>query len=534
MAAAALGLASIDEWGCSTLKIRDADDFVKHSNPHEPKQFFWVDDAFGATQCDWQSVSSWNRAFPHVQAVIKRGARVLFTSRNYIYNAARNGLKAISFPLVRESQVVIQVEKLTASEKTQILYNHVRLGTQPQAAKTRIKPFLPKVAASPKFSPEIARRLGSPVFTKGMILTQVGVDDFVDHPKEFLCDVIRNLDTNCRTALAVIFMREGMLESPVILSQEEDLATNLLGGSISGIREALSALEGTLVLYTINGGNRYWRFKHPTIRDAFASLISEDHELMHIYLAGAPIRMLFREVTCGDVGIEGVKVIVPAARYSHLIQRMAALDSSNREDRDTLHRFLSYRCAPCFLKAFIEARPDFIKGLQVYSYLSAVSDVDVLAAFHEAQLLPEEVRKGVVLKMRELAVSTPDDGFLREHLRSMFTDEEFVATLEEVRGELLPDLDSTISDWRWNFSHGEDPESHFESLTDTLKTYQTTFTSDQVAVDLINDAIAEIDSVIEELREEQPEEYEEDDFRGGTSSQAEDHNDRSVFDDVDQ
>lgn len=532
--AAALGLASIDEWGCSTLKVRDADDFVKHSNPHEPKQFFWVDDAFGATQCDWQSVYSWNRAFPHVQAAIKRGARVLFTSRDYIYNAARNGLKAISFPLVRESQVVIQVEKLTLSEKSQILYNHVRLGTQPQAAKTQMKPSLHGVAARPKFSPEIARRLGSTVFTKGMILTQKGIDDFVDHPKEFLCDVIRNLDTNCRAALAVIFMREGMLASPVILSPQEDRATNLLGGSISGVREALSALEGTLVLYTINGGNRYWRFKHPTIRDAFASLISEDHELMHIYLAGAPIRMLFREVTCGDVGIEGVKVIVPSERYSYLIQRMAALDSSNHEDRDALHHFLSYRCAPCFLKAFVEARSGFIEGLRVYSYLSAISDVDVLAALHKAQLLPEEVREGVVLKMRELTVSTPDDGFLQDDLRSMFTDEEFAATLEDVRGQLLPDLDSTISNWRWDFSRGEDPESHFESLTDTLKTYKTTFTSDKVAVDLINNAIAEIDSVIEGLREEQPEEYEDDDFRGGTSSRADDHNDRSVFDDVDQ
>ena len=45
--AAALAVGALDEWGCSTLKIRDADDFIAHSNPHEPKQFFWVDDAFG-------------------------------------------------------------------------------------------------------------------------------------------------------------------------------------------------------------------------------------------------------------------------------------------------------------------------------------------------------------------------------------------------------------------------------------------------------------------------------------------------------
>ena len=46
--AAALSLGALDEWGCSTIKVRDADDFVKHFNPHE-KQLFWIDDAFGPT-----------------------------------------------------------------------------------------------------------------------------------------------------------------------------------------------------------------------------------------------------------------------------------------------------------------------------------------------------------------------------------------------------------------------------------------------------------------------------------------------------
>ncbi|MDZ4401880.1 hypothetical protein [Prosthecobacter sp.] len=531
--AAALAVASIDEWRCSTLKVRDADDFVAHSNPHEPKQFFWVDDAFGATQCDWQSVASWNRVFPHIQAAIKRGARVLFTSRDYVYNAARNTLKVSAFPVVHESQVVIQVEKLSSSEKEQILYNHIRLGTQPQDVKSRLKPLLSGVAAHQRFSPEIARRLGSVVFTKSLIVTQPGIENFVEHPKEFLCGVIRNLDTDSRTALAVIFMREGALASPIVLNGDEGQAVELLGGSISGIREALAALDGTLVLYTISGGSHFWRFKHPTIRDAFASLISEDHELMHIYLAGTPIKMVFREVTCGDVGIEGVKVVVPSERYEALIQRMSTLNTSKEEDRDALHSFLSYRCDASFLRAFVGMRPGFIAGLRVHSYLSAVSDVDVLACLHEAGILPEEIRSKAVLEMRDLAVSTPDDGFLRENLRAMFTDDEFEATMDDVRRELLTDLDSTISDWRWNCPRREDPESYFESLTDVLKTYRKSFETDKDAVNLINEALSEIDSVVEELRADQPDDPDNDDFRGSASTPA-NESDRSVFDDVDQ
>lgn len=160
--AAALAVGALDEWGCSTIKVRDADDFVRDSNPNEPKQFFWVDDAFGATQIDWQSAVGWNRAFPHVQAAIRRGAKVVFTSCDYIYRSAKSVLKQSALPVIQESQVVTRVEQLSKDEKEQILYNHIRLGTQSTEFKSSVKSFLPVVPAHQRFSPEIARRLGKP------------------------------------------------------------------------------------------------------------------------------------------------------------------------------------------------------------------------------------------------------------------------------------------------------------------------------------------------------------------------------------
>lgn len=58
--AAALSMGALDQWGCSTIKVRDADDFVSHFNPNE-KQLFWVDDAFGPTQIDWTSAINWSK-----------------------------------------------------------------------------------------------------------------------------------------------------------------------------------------------------------------------------------------------------------------------------------------------------------------------------------------------------------------------------------------------------------------------------------------------------------------------------------------
>src|SRR2546426_10178643 len=290
--AAALAVGALDEWGCSTLKIRGADDFVRHSNPHEPKQFFWVDDAFGATQVDWSNAIGWNRVFPHVHAAIRRGARVLFTSRDYIYRSARNHIKESAFPLIQESQVVIHVEHLTKEEREQILYNHIRLGTQPIQFKTQLKPFLPEVAAHQRFSPEIARRLGNPIFTKSIRMSKSGLDEFVANPMELLREIVRTLDVGSRSALAVVFMRGGTLLSPMTMTNDEEKAVMLLGGSGAEVRRALSALEGSLLSQFRQGARYSWRFKHPTIRDAFASLVAEDRELMDIYLAGTPIEKL--------------------------------------------------------------------------------------------------------------------------------------------------------------------------------------------------------------------------------------------------
>jgi hypothetical protein len=82
------------------------------------------------------------------------GARVVLTSRDYIYNRAKRSLKESAFPLMRESQVVIDVKEITPEERRQILYNHIKLGAQPRVFRTAIKPYLERVASHPRFIPE--------------------------------------------------------------------------------------------------------------------------------------------------------------------------------------------------------------------------------------------------------------------------------------------------------------------------------------------------------------------------------------------
>lgn len=529
--AAALALGALDEWGCSTIKVRDADDFVKHSNPHE-KQLFWVDDAFGTTQFDWASAVAWSGAFPHINAAIHRGAKVLFTSRDYIYKAAKRHLKESALPIIKESQVIIHVENLTKDEREQILYNHIRLGSQPREFKTSLIPFLPDVAVHERFSPEISRRLGNPMFTKNLTVSKYGLNNFVDSPLELLCEIINTLDDGSRSALALVFMRGGMLPSPLQVSTDEENAITRLGGSISDVLDAFKSLEGSLLLNTLQDNSYTWRFKHPTIRDAFATVVAENRELMDIYLTGAPLDKLFEEVSCGNAGVEGAKVIVPQERYDTVMTRLESLDTKKWNNKSALHRFLSYRCDKEFLQRYIARNPEFISNLSVGAYLYAVSDVDVLVRLHEFGQLPEPERLRAVATIRNLAIDIPDSGFLREEIRRLMTHEELVHLLEHVQTTLLPNLDEHIDQWRDNYNSDEDPNAYFYELKSALQDYSNEFGENEYAVDLVAKALDNIDHVIEALQSEFPEKSDEDDsFARRVQEDAQDSA-RSIFDDV--
>lgn len=531
--AATLALGAWDEWNCFTIKARDADEVVRHSNPHE-KQFFWVDDAFGATQLDWQGTLHWNAAFPHVRAAIKRGAKFVFTSRDYIYKSARNFLKESTLPVLHESQVIIQVEQLSKDEREQILYNHVRLGSHPQAFKRQIKSHLGAVAAHPRFSPEIARRLGNPAFTKKLQMTEAGLSDFVQRPMPLLQENIRTLDAGSRAAIALVFMRGGALTSPVALSSDEERAVVMLGASVPAFRQALPALEGSFLIRSQHKGQHLWRPKHPTILDAFAGLVAEDQELLDIYLAGTPIQKLFLEVSCGGERVDGAKVEVPADRYDAFSARITTFHAERWDNKNVVYHFLAFRCGAEFLKRFLELNPGFLSTLCVGAYFYAVADIDVINTAFKFGLLPESERERHVREVRSVAIRTPDSGFLKSHIIAFMTNDEVHDTLVQVREEFLPALGRQISDWRDNHTSDEDPESYFEPLKSALSDFADAFVDDVEALTLIDAALSEIKTTIKELQSSMPDARDPDDYYRGGTGRATASDSRSIFDDVDE
>lgn len=180
---------------------------------------------------------------------------------------------------------------------------------------------------------------------------------------------------------------------------------------------------------------------------------------------------------------------------------------------------------------FLNANPTFISDLHIYSHFTACSDLDVILKLHEYQLLPEEHRRTFVARIKELAASTPDAGFLREDIGLLLSINEKEETLNHVKESLIPRLYSVIQGWKWDYNSDDDPESHFEELVGSLVKFKETFEDTDVRKK-IERGLEEIKEIVEELNGDYTAPSSRKLFDAGNSIDKA-NGFRSIFDDVD-
>lgn len=530
--AASLALGALDEWGCNSFKICSSDEFIKHWNPNEPNRLFWVDDAFGATQVDWSAAINWTNKFAHLKAAIHQGAKVIFTSRDYIYNSAKRHLKETSLPVMKSAQVVINVQNISAQEREQILYNHIKLGNQQKDYKIKIEPFLKDIANNKKFTPEIARRLGDPFFTQSLNINKFELEKFVENPIQFLIDILSTLDKPNIAALAIIFMRAGVLSSPLALSESENNALRLLGGSIDEVISALNSLKNSLTTLTYEDGKNVWRYKHPTIRDAFAKYVADDIELLEIYLTGAPLSKLFQEVACADIKMDGLKVIVPESHYYLLINRMQSFNKSGWLNKNTFNNFLTKKCDHKFLNIYLKSTPDFFDSLEICHSSYYNSDLEVFIKFFEEGLLTEKYRLNIVKSLHELAVRSYDVQFTRDNVKEILSNDEFNLIKSDVSKKVILDIETVIQEVSSSYDDEDEPDEHFSDLTTALREYENIFSNDKQLCTQIYTANDWIKDEISELEQKRKPIFKDDEHNYKAPLTPSMSTSRSIFDDV--
>lgn len=537
-----LAMAAIDNWNCSILNPSSPEETIKHWNPDEPTQFFLIDDAFGISQYEADLATGWNHIFPKMKAMIHHGAKIVLTSRDYIYRRAKEKLKESVFPLILESQVVIDVQDLTLKEKRQILYNHIKLGDQPVSFRREIKPFLEYIASHKRFIPEIARRLSNPFFTQNLRLTQYDIDRFIDGREDFLKDIILKLDVDSKAALGLIFIRNNHLTSPVYLDKGEKEVIDRLGSNISGCLTALESLKGSLVHFSIIDNKPFWSFKHPTIGDAYAAILSASPELISIYLMGIELGKMLRQVTCGNVGIENT-IIIPDALFPEVIRKLqSAINDKNQinnsrtywQTKTMVIIFLSYRCSKEFLEAYIETNADILEMVSKPDlYLSSTPELNLAVRLFEIGLLPEKNRKTFVDTVSESAIEGLDLYALdNPRIKNMFSETEFTNLLLGVKNNLLHCLDNVRLYHENNFQPDENAEDAIQPFIDSLLILKNYFGDQKNIARLIEEQFQKVDDWISENAKPEPE-IEMDNFEYFEPDNYE-QSERSIFDDIDE
>ncbi|MBI2793166.1 MAG: hypothetical protein HYX66_00770 [Ignavibacteria bacterium] len=536
-----LAVATIDQWDATTLKLDDPSSVVKHWNPDEPSQFFWLDDAFGVSQYESELVRGWNHVFPQVLTMIHRGAKIVMTSRDYIYNRARSELKMSAFPMLEESKVVIDVQNLTDDERRRILYNHLKLGRQPRSFLTEVKPFLESIATNPRFIPETARRLGDPLFTRRLQISKYYVNQFVEQREQLLQEIIQGLDDDCKSALALIHMRNGRLHSPIQMLEAEQLATERLGSSLGGCVKALNSLQNSLVMLMQHGSEKEWHFKHPTIGDAFSKLLMQNSEYLDIFIRGNSAENLVGQITCGDVGLE-TAIVIPTTLFSLVIDKLDGLSKSDEyksgwlsewSARGKRMNFLARRCTKEFLTTYMRLHTELLDVVsEPGMYLDSVPEVSLANRLYEYGMLPEVNRKKFSETAIRYAVEDHDSGaFYDDDVKELITQEEQAQLTEQLRAKVIPNLDELRRTWQSNFNGEEPADDYMQQYISYLERLQVFFDSEVTIANTIARQVEKINSWVNENA--QQESVVLDRSLAEMSVQMENQSERSMFDDID-
>jgi hypothetical protein len=306
------------------MRIETADQFKETWSPEDKDTIFWVDDVFGETTLDELRLHEWSAALEKVEAARKRGAKVIFCTRDYILAAAKEKLKSSKCDILDDARVRVNVTELSLTEREAILYNHIKHGDIPNERKRAIKPFLPTLASLKSFSPELARRLGSKRFSNELPATKDALKAFFDNPINHFRDVLHGLADGETTALTVCLFNSNKVPDPVSTSSVPNSILTERGLTLHQIRKSFEQLEGSLLKKVRVGNEQVWQVHHPSMIEALHAELGAKSSELSLYVESAQVRVLLRDSTCVPSESKNSRLIfLPSTVYPLLASRLS-------------------------------------------------------------------------------------------------------------------------------------------------------------------------------------------------------------------
>lgn len=347
--------------------------------------------------------------------------------------------------------------------------------------------------------------------------------------------MIATLASAEKAAIALVFIAGGKLPIPVNSDAQTSSALELLGATLGQVKAALGSLDDSLLKRVHDGVREYWTFRHPTVRDSYASLVGDDPELIDVYLAGVSTEQLLNEVTCGETKLEGVKIIVPPERYDIVMTRLDQFVRPSGQWSDPVKSFLGNRCSSEFLAKYYSNNEHMSSLPAAIWYLGAYDDnLKILKKLKRAGILKEEIRLAAVKRIISICERDYSCQLVESiSVKDLLTLDETKETITRVVNTLLATGDTIVEDIRDDWNKEDDPDDIFREIKRTLDFIEE---DDRFSEDQKSDAaylFKQIDALVIDMKSTMKESsYESLDAEKAVATEA--PTGRSIFDDVDE
>jgi len=537
--AAILAMMAVDKNEVQVFKCDGPIELKQYWNPNDNKRLFWVDDAFGSNLLMPEYVNAWIEFMPKLKTALDHGCHFILTSRTHIWNDAKPRIGSRNHQLLETGTAVVNVGDLTQSEREQILYNHVKAGTQPPRWKAGIKDHLSQLSREDRLLPEFARRLGDEKFTGNLKKLPDDLLRFISHPQQFLVQTFEELSVEQRAAMTLVFLTRSRLPVQLLPEEEATLVATSYGVTKASLTQALLQLAGSFVVRRKDGDKEYWAFWHPTFADAISAILSKRPDLIDVYVRGAGLDTLLTEVVCEGAPPVRDAVVVPLSSSEALIGRL--LETPDEKGvNEQLFEFLNRRLPRDLVKKVLERAPAIL-GRQgeppIWFRLRRSEEVRLRATAHAMGLLNEQVRSDTVTVLEEGALYSLDASFVQDDsILAMFRPSELMHLTAGLLAKLDSEIAQKIEDCRKQADPDGDIDSQFEEVTDFLDHIRYLVEADGFFEEKHGELSRALEKAKEEVKAKKSNEEEESSFFNSVprAAQREQQGGRSVFSDVDE
>jgi hypothetical protein len=537
--AAILAMMAVDKNEVQVFKCDGPVELKQHWNTADNKRLFWVDDAFGANLLMPDYVNAWIEFMPKLKTALDHGCHFILTSRTHIWNDAEPRLGSRNHHLLTSGTAVVNVGGLTQSEREQILYNHLKAGTQPSVWKARVKDHLSLLSQESSLLPELARRLGNKDYTGNVTKLPDDLLRFIAQPQEFLVQTFKELTPEQQAALTLVFLTQSRLPAHLFPDSEAALVATSYGVTKANMTQALLQLAGSFVVRRNDGDNEYWAFWHPTFADAISAILSKRPDLIDVYVRGARLDTLLREVVCEGAPPVRDAVVVPLSSSDALIERL--LEAPDEEAaNEQLFEFLNRRIPKDLVRKILQQAPELLsrEGERwAWRQLRWRQVVRLRATAHELGLLADDVRSATTTMLKDGALHSLDASFIQdESILAMFRPSELMQLTAGLLVKLNTEIPERISTCRDRADPDDDIESQFEGVSEFLDSIRYLVEADSILQETHDKLTAELEQAKKDVEANKSTEEDVASFFGTVprAVQREKQGGRSIFSDVDE